>query len=166
MRRHAAVAFAAMAVALAATSAAMAPPRTGLFVTAKSLGGVSLGMTKAELLRAWGKRHGVCRECEVPTWYFNYRQFEPQGAGVEFHRGRVSRVFTVWQPEGWRSRSGVGLGDDAGKVSDLEGPYEERGCLNYRALVTRKGNVQSVLYVFRDRVWGFGLMRAGQSPCV
>ena len=123
-------------------------------------------MTRADVLRAWGKRHGVCRDCAKPTWYFNYKAFEPQGTGVVFERGRVARVFTIWQPEGWRTGSGLVLGDDAGKVSDLAGPYRERKCSGYRAFVSRTGKVASVFYVLNERIWAFGLMRAGASPCV
>jgi hypothetical protein len=166
MGRFAALFAALLVVALAATPAASAPPRAGLFVPGKSLGGVSLGMTQADVLRAWGERHGVCRDCPQPTWYFNYRPFEPQGAGVVFERRRVVRVFTVWRPDGWRSASGLVLGDDAGKVSELEGPYREERCRNYKALVARTGKVESVFYVFHERLWAFGLMRTGSSPCI
>jgi hypothetical protein len=145
---------------------ASAPPKAGLFVPGKSLGGVTLGMSQANVLRVWGKRHGVCRECARTTWYFNYRPFEPQGAGVAFERGRVVRVFTVWRPDGWRSGSGLVLGDDAGRISELEGPYREQRCGPYKALVSRTGKVESVFYVFHERLWAFGLMRAGRSPCV
>ncbi len=166
MGRIAAILAAALGVALAATSAASAPPARGLFVPGKSLGGVSIGMTQAEVLRTWGKRHGVCRECPQPTWYFNYKPFEPQGAGVVFERRRVVRVFTVWRPEGWRTGRGLVLGDDAGKISDLAGPYREKECAGYTALVSRAGRVASVFYVHDERLWAFGLVRAGASPCV
>lgn len=166
MGRIAAILVAALGVALAATSAASAPPARGLFVPDKSLGGVSIGMTQADVLRIWGKRHGVCRDCTRPTWYFNYKPFEPQGAGVVFERRRVVRVFTVWRPEGWRTGSGLVLGDDAGKISELEGPYSERRCRGYTALVETTGKVQSVHYVFRDKLWAFGLMRRGARPCL
>jgi hypothetical protein len=166
MGRFAALFAPLLLVALAATPAASAPPRAGLFVPGKSLGGVSIGMTQADVLRAWGNRHGVCRDCARPTWYFNYRPFEPQGTGIVFERRRVVRVFTVWRPDGWRSGSGLVLGDDAGKVSEVEGPYREERCPNYKALVVRTGKVESVFYVFHGRLWAFGLMRAGRSPCV
>jgi hypothetical protein len=165
MRRLAAV-LAVAGVALAAAPASSAPPPRGLFVPGKSLGGVSLGMTEAQVLRVWGKRHGVCRDCARPTWYFNYRPFEPQGTGAVFEGGRVVRTFTLWRPDGWRTRSGLVLGDEAGKIAELEGPYREETCPAYRALVTRTGTVESVFYVFHERLWAFGLVRAGHSPCV
>jgi hypothetical protein len=166
MGRIAAVLVVALGVALAATSAAYAPPPGGLFVPGKSLGGVSLGMTQAEVLQTWGNRHGICRGCRQPTWYFNYKPFEPQGTGVVFERRRAVRVFTVWRPEGWRTGSGLVLGDDSGKISDLAGPYRERECAGYTALVSRTGKVASVFYVLDEQLWAFGLVRAGASPCV
>jgi hypothetical protein len=156
----------AVILCLAATPAASAPPQRGLFVTGKSMGGVSIGMTKAQVVRAWGERHGVCRRCPRTTWYFNYRPFEPQGAGVVFLRGRVVRAFTVWQPRGWRTASGLTLGDEAGRIGELEGPFLERDCGRYTALVVPTGRVQTIFYVYEERLWGFGLARTGATPCV
>jgi hypothetical protein len=62
----------------------------GVLVPGETLGGVRIGMTKAEVGANWGDRRGVCRECRRTTWYFNYRPFQPQGAGVVFERGRVA----------------------------------------------------------------------------
>ncbi len=166
MRRLAAVVVAVVGVALAATPAASAPPERGLFVLGRTLGGVSLGMTQADVVRVWGKRHGVCRDCRRTTWYYNYRPFEPQGTGVVFSRGRVIRVFTVWRPDGWRTASGLVLGDEEGRISDLEGPFTEEECVGYTALVVRSGRVASIFYVYRDRLWAFGLTRPAMSPCV
>ena len=50
-------------------------------------------MSKAELKAIWGTSFGRCRDCLRETWYFNYRPFTPQGAGVTFKRGRVVQVF-------------------------------------------------------------------------
>ena len=82
--------------------AVAAAPAKGVFVPGVSLGGIELGMTKAEVRAEWGSKHGVCRNCDRPTWYFNLKPFEPQGAGVEFRHDRVARVFTVWRPLGWQ----------------------------------------------------------------
>ena len=166
MLRPPIVAFLAAVAVLAAAPAASAPPGQGVFVAGQSLGGVELGMSKRDVLDVWGKRHGVCRECPQTTWYFNYRAFAPEGTAVVFQRGRAVHVFTVWRPRGWRSATGLALGDDAGKIHELEGPLVERSCEGYSALVERVGSAESVFYVYRERLWGFGLVRRDRSPCL
>src|SRR5438876_5745969 len=104
------------------TSAAAAPPRAGLVVPGKSLGGLRLGATRAQVRAAWGSRFGLCRDCREPTWYFNYRKFEPQGAGVSFRRGRAAALFTLWSPQEWHTDRGLAIGDAAERIDVLYGP--------------------------------------------
>lgn len=155
----------ASAVVVVLPAAAM-PPKQATFVPAKSLAGVRLGMAKKDVLDAWGKRHGVCRECPDETWYFNYRPFTPQGAGVVFRHGRVVHAFTVWRPPGWGTPEGVVLGAPASEVSRAYGSLDRRQCTFYYALLLPAKGAQSVFYVFRDRVWGFGLTEPDASPCL
>lgn len=123
-------------------------------------------MTPAQVLQAWGKRHGVCRKCPGRTWYFNYRPFTPEGAGVVFRRGRVVHVFTVWRPSGWKTPEGLVLGAPASDVSRMYGSLDRRPCTSYHALLKPGKSVESVFYVFRDKVWGFGLILKKASPCL
>lgn len=157
----------ALAAAVAfAVPAAAAPPRTGQFVPGKSLGGVSLGMTKEQVKATWGGRHGVCRSCPDPTWYFNDKPFAPQGTGVVFDGNRVSQAFTVWRPIGWKTPEGVFLGAPAADVSRFYGSLDKRRCVSYETLLLPEKDVTSVFYVFRDKVWAFGLTRPGASACL
>jgi hypothetical protein len=123
-------------------------------------------MTPAQVLQAWGKRHGVCRTCVDRTWYFNYRPFTPEGAGVVFRRSRVVHVFTVWRPSGWKTTEGLVLGAPASDVSRTYGSLDRRPCTSYHALLKPGKRVESVFYVFRDKVWGFGLIPKNASPCL
>ena len=157
---------AALCVALALPALAYAPPRTGVLVPGKSLGGVRLGMAKADVLAIWGKRHGVCKDCAEETWYFNYKPFEPQGTGVVFDHGRVATAFTVWRPVGWKTPEGLFLGAEGSDVARIYGSLDKRQCVSYEALLLPGKGVTSVFYVFRDRVWGFGLTRPSSSPCL
>ena len=80
-----------------------------------------------------------------------------------FDKGRVAQAFTVWRPNGWKTPTPL-----------------PRRCLRRRAhlrlldkrecVATRRcfslAKVTSVFYVFQDKVWGFGLMKPGDSPCL
>lgn len=149
-----------------ASSTAGAPPPRGVLVPGQSLGGVRLGMTKAQVRRTWGSTFGRCRSCARETWYFNYRPFTPQGAGVAFANGRVVHVFTIWQPAGWKTTKGLTLGALEGQVTQAYGQLPERSCAGYDALLLRGHKAQSVFYIHDEVLWGFGLTRPGSSPCV
>jgi hypothetical protein len=158
------VALVGVALALAVPAGAGAPA-SRLFEPGASLGGVRLGMTKLQVLRAWGARHGVCRECRRTTWYFNERPFRPEGTGVVFERGRVVHAFTVWQPRDWRTPEGLELAVAAGEIGATYGELTERRCPGYSALVREDAAASSVFYVYEDELWGFGLTRPGANPC-
>jgi hypothetical protein len=158
-----------LAAALAAAvipSSAAAPPKRGEFVPGQSLGGVTLDMTKKQVLAQWGKRHGVCRSCRRKTWYFNYEPFTPEGTGVVFEGGRVVHTFTVWQPQGWRTPQGLELGDPSFEASRLYGSLDRRQCTFYDALLDPRPRAWSVYYVFENEIWGFGLTEPDASPCL
>lgn len=153
-------------LALAVTPAAAEPPSGGLFTPGRSLAGARLGMSQKQVEDVWGDRHGVCRGCREPTWYFNERPFQPEGTGAVFERGRLVHAFTVWQPDGWTTPQGLALGDQGGKIGETYGLAAERACAGYTALVLEEGAAWSVFYVYGDELWGFGLMKAGRSPCL
>jgi hypothetical protein len=134
-------------------------------VPGKSLGGVRLGSTGMQVSAAWGSRHGVCRDCRTPTWYFNLRAFEPQGAGVAFRRGRVVALFTVWSPQGWHTDRGLRIGDPAARIVGLYGPMLRSNCGTYAVMTLRRGRTTTSFYVVDEQVWGFGLSRLGEPAC-
>src|SRR5262245_33496761 len=102
--------------AIAAAALLLAPvahaglPRVGKLVPGRSLAGIRIGETQRQVTRALGRSHGVCPQCSVPTWYFNVQPFDEHGLGIEFTRGRVSAVYTLWQPNGWTGPKGLPLG--------------------------------------------------------
>jgi hypothetical protein len=156
----------ALFAAASSAAASHALPQRGVLVPGESLGGVSLGMTKAQVRRAWGTRFGRCRSCADETWYYNYRPFEPQGAGIAFRRGRVVRAFTLWKPDGWRTAEAVPLGAPESDVTDTYGALVRRRCVRYTALLMRSERVQTAFYVYDGELWGFGLTRPAVSPCL
>jgi hypothetical protein len=151
--------------AVAAALALAALPKQGVLVPGKSLGGVRLGMTPAQVRATWGSTYGVCRSCPDRTWYFTYAEFTPQGAGVAFRRGRVVAVFTVWSPAGWQSSSGLRIGDAEGRVAGLYGPLLRFHCGSYDALVESNAGVRSAFYLYGGKVWGLGLSSAAAPVC-
>ena len=140
-------------------------PSHGVLAPGKSLGGIQLGMTGAQVRAEWGTGFGRCRGCAQETWYFNYRRFTPQGAAVRFAKGRVDAVWTLWQPPGWRAADGLRLGASAGQVTARYGALVTITCGSYRALIRTKRHVTTVYYLFGELLWGFGLSRPGAVPC-
>ena len=151
------LAFAAPAVA--------APPSAGVLVPGRSLGGVELGMSKAEVERRWGLAYGVCGGCATETWYFNYFAFQPRGAGVELRKGRVAAVFTIYQPPGWRTTRGLVLGDSVARITSVYGALVRRECGTYSVLVMPGRRVTTAFYALEDQLWAFALLRPGLPLC-
>jgi hypothetical protein len=150
---------------LVATAASAAPPRAGLVIPGKTLGGLALGATKSQVRAAWGTRYGVCRDCRAETWYFNLRRFEPQGAGVTFRKGRAVALFTVWSPPGWRTSQGLRVGDPEFRISTIYGSLFRVDCGRYSTSTMRSKGVTTAFYIVDGQVWGFGLSRPGQAVC-
>jgi hypothetical protein len=155
-----------LAAALAAAvPAAAAPPGAGVLLPGRSLGGIEVGATKAEVERRWGRAYGVCRGCPRETWYFNYYAYQPRGAGVEFRGDQVAAVFTLYQPPGWRTTRGLVLGDPVARITAVYGSLIRRECGGYSAFVLPGRGVQTAFYVLDDRLWAFGLARTGLPLC-
>jgi len=153
-----------VAALVVAAGAAAALPRPGVLVPARSLGGVRLGESEAQLRAALGS-HGVCRGCLLPTWYFTYRKFDQHGLGVELIGGRVAAVYTLWQPHGWRTPGGLVLGTTQSQVTAQLGTLLPIACAGYSALVKDAGGARTAYYIRNGRLWGFGLLRAKTDPC-
>jgi len=148
-----------------AAAATAAPPSAGVLVPGRSLGGIELGQTKAQVERRWGRAYGVCRGCEVETLYFNYFAFKPEGAGVELRNGRVAAVFTLYQPLSWRTTRGVALGDYVPRITSVYGALVRRECVGYSVLVLPGRGATTAFYVIDDKLWAFGLSRPGLPLC-
>jgi hypothetical protein len=146
-------------------STAASPPKAGIVVPGKRLGGLTLGATRAQVSATWGSRHGVCRDCREQTWYFNLRRWEPQGTGVAFRRGRVVALFTMWSPQGWHTDRGLRIDDPAARIARLYGPLLRVNCGTYAVLTLRRGRTTTSFYVVNEQVWGFGLSRPSEPAC-
>jgi hypothetical protein len=157
--------LAACAAALVCASSAVAAlPRTGVFLPGRSLGGIRLGESAVDVRAALGS-HGVCIGCATSTWYFNYKPFNQRGLAVEFTGGRVSAVYTLWQPAGWRAAKDLELGVVEAQLTTSIGPLVNVVCPGYDARVADAPQARSVYYVVQGKLWGFGLLRAHANPC-
>jgi hypothetical protein len=164
-RSTTALVIAALAVGSVAAQPTAAAPRAGVLVPGKSLGGLALGATPAQVRAAWGPRHGTCRGCRAPTWYFNFARFEPEGAGVTFRAGRAVALFTLWAPKAWRTDRGLKVGDDATRATTLYRGLVRITCGTYYALTLSHANAVTSIYVHDEKVWGFGLSRPREPVC-
>lgn len=165
-RRARVACVATLVLVLAAPGVLAAPPENGVLVPGSSLGGVRIGMTKAQVRRAWGSRFGRCQSCLQETRYFTYRPFAPQGAAVAFDEGKTVRVYTLWQPDGWRTSAGLELGATEEEVNRVLGYSGRVACGSYDAIVRTGGRADTAYYLSRGELWGFGLMSRRTSPCV
>jgi hypothetical protein len=165
MRRSAVCAATFAAACLLGPAASAALPRAGVFVPGRSLGGIRLGESAAGVRAALGSSYGVCTGCATTTWYFTYKPFTERGLAVELAGGRVSAVFTLWQPGGWRSKSGLRLGTAEGQLTSSTGPLVAVACPGYDARVADGARGRSAYYVVQGKLWGFGLLRPHANPC-
>ena len=150
----------------AASAAATAPPDSGVLVPGRTLGGIALGSSRADVVAAWGRAFGRCRDCGLETLYFNRYAFRPEGAAVELRDGRVVSVYTLWAPPGWRTSAGLRIGEPSLR---LEATYRAAPAASRAAATPRTSSrgsgPRSVVYVVDDAVWGFALLGPGRPVC-
>ena len=151
--------------ALAVLVAALGLPLHGVFVPGHSLGGIRLGESSAAVRAALGTKYGVCSACKQTTWYFTYKPFDQHGLGIELAHGRVSAVYTLWQPDGWHATNGLRLGVLEAELTTSLGPLFITACATYDARFLVRPSSRSVYYVVDGKLWGFGLFPAGANPC-
>ena len=152
------------AVLVLAAPAAAGPPKAGVLVPGRSLGGIRLGESPRAVRAALGTFYGACSGCSRRTWYFTYGPFDKRGLAVEFTRGRVSGLYTLWRPSGWHGPKGLGFGTTPLVLHKLVGDLRTVVCHGYEALV-RDSAARTAYYLYDGRLWGFGLFHRGFSPC-
>jgi hypothetical protein len=153
------------ALAISTGTAAATLPRPGVFVPGRSLAGIRLGETQSAVRARLGSAYGVCLGCGARTWYFTYRRFDQHGLAVEFTRGTVSGVYTLWMPPGWYSTNGLQLGMPDAEIPATTLPLVSIVCDDYAARVVDSATARSIYYVANEKLWGFGLLRPRTDPC-
>lgn len=152
-----------LALALAGASPP-AVPAHGVLVPGRSLAGVRLGDTQAQVRARLGSRYRLCDTCTRTTWYFK-RGDESLVLAVSFRRGLVTSVFTLGSPLGWRTPEGLVVGQGIDRVQALYGTLDWRVCLGYGALSKARGNEVTTIYTSGDVVYGFALSRPVEPVC-
>lgn len=140
-------------------------PKAGTVQFGEDLGGVRVGMSADEVTERWGADFGVCRNCRNETRYYTYAAFEPEGAGVELIDGAVVALFTLWQPEGWRSGGGLALGTSRSEIPDVYLELTRVECAGYEGYVHERRESKTVLYLHDDELWAYALMDLGHPVC-
>src|SRR5947199_226417 len=111
----------------------------------------------ADCRKESGSTYSIYGQWPLEAFDLHGELAEYEGLAVEFSARRVSAVYTLWAPPGWRGPGGVTLGDEEGAVTAKVGAVVPIACTNYAALV-HGGNVY---YIVEGKLWGLGLMRRG-----
>jgi hypothetical protein len=146
-------------------------PTTGVLTPGVSLAGVKLGFTTSQVIQRWGRNYSVCPSSQCgnsgPVWYFVYQRGEPLGAAVRFDKtGKVTAVFTLGSPTGWRTADGLLVGQG---VSDAQRMYGANltwsVCTGYGAMSMRNAGTVTSIYTYGETVYGFALTSPGTPIC-
>jgi hypothetical protein len=144
-------------------------PQRAALVQGRTLGGIALGDRPADVRAFWGTDYVLCRElCAAKTWLYFLPEFDdPVGIAVSFDEtARVSAVFTLGAPLGWRTREGLRIGDDVHQATALYPGWKGfRGCIGYAAMSTRQGGVVTSIFIHGEDVYGFALTLPGARVC-
>ncbi len=151
--------------AVAAVALVAGLPQTGRLVPDRSLAGIRIGETQQQVTATLGRSYGVCLHCARTTWYYNVKPFDQHGLGIEFTRGLVSAVYTIFEPSGWLGPRNLALGETQGQVTTSAGPLVVLDCAGYAAWVADGKRARTVYYLLNGTLWGFGLVRPHANPC-
>jgi hypothetical protein len=156
-------------------------PQRGVFVVGKTLAGVGLGYSQAQVKAHWGAGYTVCTARPLcsgaqPVWLFEYTIGEPLGVAVRFRGGKTVSVFTLGAVGvnplsaggggGWKTADGLHITDPVSNIYSLYSTATiETQCVFYGALSLRQGKVISSFYTASGTVYGFALTETGEPIC-
>jgi hypothetical protein len=141
-------------------------PTRGKVVPGKTIGGISLGMTEAQVKAHWGANYKIGPNVGAgfTTWLYVYKGAEPLGAAVKFQANKVVAVFTLGSPAGW-GLTGAMMGDPISNVYNLFGSTGQANCIGYDALTVRIGTSTTAFYSAAGVIYGYALTAPSQSAC-
>ena len=109
----------------------------------------------AQVVQRWGHNYRICaeepgQEQTDTVWYYIYGRGEPLGAAVRFNKaGKVTAVFTLGSPPGWRTTEGVLVGGAIDDVTRLYGNLSWSVCIGYGAMSMRNAKAVTSIYTTR-----------------
>ncbi|HEY4349025.1 MAG TPA: hypothetical protein VGM80_15725 [Gaiellaceae bacterium] len=174
IRRLLVVFTAALMVASTASGASAAPtralPPVGVLTPGVSLGGVRIGDTMSRVTTLWGTAYKVCPKSQCSrslVWLYVYPQGEPLGAGVRFGKsGKVTAVFTLGSPSGWKTHEGLLIGQGVSDAYRLYGAnLSLSACIGYGAISMRNSSAVTSIYTTGQLVYGFAITAPGTPVC-
>jgi hypothetical protein len=136
-----------------------------VLVRGESLAGIRLGDTAAAVRALWGRHFTVCQGCDETTWFYTYPTGDPLGAGVKFRDGRVTAVFTLGSPRGWRTSTGLRIGELIDRSPGPERKTKWSACMGYGAKSVNTGNAVTSILMQGKAVYGFSLTRPSEPVC-
>jgi hypothetical protein len=140
-------------------------PQRGVLVSGKSLAGVELGDSMATVKARWGGRFTRCGTCKPAMWFYWYPPpADPEGAGIQFANGRVVAVFTLGSPAGWRTETGIRVGQILNNPTESGSRWISCAGYSAKSTETTPNAVTSIL-TQGSAVYGFALTRPSVSPC-
>lgn len=148
-------------------------PVRGVLIAGRSLGGIRIGMSQTQVKATWGRRYrlcdpGICQNKKWQTWLYQYNTGEGLGAAVVFEQGKVTSVFTLGSPDGWRTDKGLKMGDVISQVYDYyAAATTSTKCLGFDALSMKDPatKITTSFYASSGYVYGFALTAPSQPIC-
>jgi len=145
-------------------------PVDGVLAPGKSLGGIRIGQTAAQVIKAWGRNYKVCPKTDCKgaavVWYYIYSHGDPLGAAVRFRNGKVVAVFTLGSPAGWHTAQGLLVGDSVERANQLYGQLGWSVCIGYGAMTMRNGtNTVTSIFTTGEAIYGFAITKPGETIC-
>jgi hypothetical protein len=159
------------ALAARTTTSAQALPARGILTPGVSLGGIHIGDTMATVVQRWGHKYSPCpkNQCKGPStvWYYIYGRGEPLGAAVRFNKkGRVTAVFTLGSPAGWRTAEGLLIGQQVDDATRIYGQNLKWSvCIGYGAMSMRNSKAVTSIYTTGEAIYGFAITAPGTPVC-
>jgi hypothetical protein len=186
---------AAAALAVQAGAGAANFPQRGVVVPGQAIGGITIGMTQAQVQQHWGHNYVVCTTCgPYLTWLFEYPGGEPLGAGIKFDvkSGKTAPNTTATSGKTAGAKPGksppldpaakvvavftlgspTGWGakgammfDPVSNVYNLFGNTGNAQCIGYSALTVRIGANTMSFYTSSGVIYGYALTAPSQPAC-
>jgi hypothetical protein len=84
---------------------------------------------------------------------------------VRFEHGKVVAVFSLGSPSGWRTNSGLYIGDPIGNVYQHYATTGTTRCIGFDAITVRTGKTITAFYSAAGVIYGFAIVVPSLTVC-